>query len=444
MRFVRDERGQMLIMTALSLTALLGFAALATDVGVLFHAQRELQIAADSAATTAAMDIQYGETDSSAATDAKNVVISNGWTGATLVTSSNPPSSTTSLSAPQVTINTPPLSGYHKSGTYAEAYVTEANPTFFMKLFGFTPMNVTARAVAGSPGAGDTCLYLTDPTDYDLQLQGQATINATNCGIYDNSNNSESIVTTGNGNSVNTPYLDTVGGDGNGSDAPGGNNLVNTYVAPESNPFPSAADATPSSCNQSFSTMPASKTTPIDAGGGVYCYTGNNLSIDGYTLENGTFVFTKGVTTGTTSIGVPANGNTPADPATLVVAGGTFSQGNGVLTMEAPTSGTYNAVSLLVPATNTTYTNSTCSKKTTGNGNTNGMLQIQFGSSNSNIDGYIIAPNAEVYLQDNGGTVTTTGMVSACMFEKAGTLDITSYNNAHPNTTPIRIFALVE
>lgn len=443
MRFVRDERGQMLIMTALSLTALLGFGALAADVGVLFHAQRELQIAADAAATAAAMDIQYGDTDSAAATDAQNVVINNGWTGATLVTESSPPSSTTSLSAPQVTINTPPLSGYHMTGTYAEAYVTEPNPTFFMRLFGLTSMNVTARAVAGSPGAGDTCLYLTDATDYDLQLQGQATINATNCGIYDNSDNSESIVTTGNGNAVNSPYLDTVGGDGGGKDQPGGNTTVNTYVAPESDPFPQAALTTPTCTGgDTFSKLPTA--TTINAGGATYCYTGNNLSLDGYTLVNGTFVFTNGVTTGTTSIGTLKNGSTPADPATLVVAGGSFSQGNGVLTMEAPTSGTFNAVSLLVPSSNGTYTNSTCSKKTTGNGNTNGMLQIQFGSSNSNIDGYIIAPSAEIYLQDNGGTVTTTGMVAACMFEKAGTMDITSYNNAHPNTTPIRIFALVE
>lgn len=437
----RDERGQTLVLTAMWLGAILAFGALATDVGVLFRAQRNLQIAADAAATAAAMDLQYGESSSTIQTDAKNVVINNGFSGATVVTG-NPPSSTTSLSAPQLTLNLPPQSGYHETTGYAEAYVTTPNPTFFMRVLGITSMNVTARAVAGSPGAGDTCFYLTDPTDYDLQLQGQATINATNCGIYDNSNNNESIVTTGNGNSVNTPYLDTVGGDGGGADAPGGNNLVNTHVAPESDPFPSAADQTPSTCSQSFSKMPAS--TTIDAGGGVYCYTGNNLSINGYTLVDGTFVFTNGVTTGTTSIGTPKSGSTPADPATLVIAGGTFSQGNGVLTMEAPTSGTYNAVSLLVPATNTTYDSSPCTKKTTGNGNTNGMLQIQFGSSSSNLDGYIIAPNADLYIQDNGGAVTTTGIVSACMFEKAGTLNITSYNNAHSGTTPIRIFALVE
>ena len=55
MRFVRDERGQSLIMTAVSLTALLGFCGLAADVGALFHAQRQLQIAADAGATAAAM-----------------------------------------------------------------------------------------------------------------------------------------------------------------------------------------------------------------------------------------------------------------------------------------------------------------------------------------------------------------------------------------------------
>src|ERR1700751_4225392 len=125
MRFVRDERGQSLIMTAVSLTALLGFCGLAADVGALFHAQRQLQIAADAGATAAAMAMSYGQSSSTDAAAAQTAAINNGWSGATLVTNSNPPTSSTSLSAPQVTANMPPLSGYHESTGYAEVYVTE-------------------------------------------------------------------------------------------------------------------------------------------------------------------------------------------------------------------------------------------------------------------------------------------------------------------------------
>ena len=52
MRFERlwkDESGQTLVMAVLSMTLLLGFLALAVDVGVLFHARRNVQLAADGA-----------------------------------------------------------------------------------------------------------------------------------------------------------------------------------------------------------------------------------------------------------------------------------------------------------------------------------------------------------------------------------------------------------
>ena len=50
MRILREEDGQTLVMTALCATVLIGFMGLAVDVGVLFHAKRNLQTAADDAA----------------------------------------------------------------------------------------------------------------------------------------------------------------------------------------------------------------------------------------------------------------------------------------------------------------------------------------------------------------------------------------------------------
>ena len=55
MKFKKNESGQVLVLTALSMSALLGFVGLATDVGVLFRVRHNLQIAADAAATTAAL-----------------------------------------------------------------------------------------------------------------------------------------------------------------------------------------------------------------------------------------------------------------------------------------------------------------------------------------------------------------------------------------------------
>jgi hypothetical protein len=88
--------------------------------------------------------------------------------------------------------------------------------------------------------------------------------------------------------------------------------------------------------------------------------------------------------------------------------------------------GTYNAVAILQPASNTA------------------TLQVQFGSNNETLDGYIYAPGAEVFLQDNGGGVTASGVVANTMFVKSSSLTIPSYNAANPTTTPLRVVSLVE
>ena len=43
--------------------------------------------------------------------------------------------------------------------------------------------------------------------------------------------------------------------------------------------------------------------------------------------------------------------------------------------------------------------------------NTTTPLQVQFGSNNEVLDGMIYAPGTQVYLQDNGGGVTATGVI---------------------------------
>jgi uncharacterized membrane protein len=74
------ERGQALVLTAFSVVALVGFVALATDVGVLFRAKRNMQIAADAAATAAALDYLYNGSVSSAKTAGQAAATANGVT----------------------------------------------------------------------------------------------------------------------------------------------------------------------------------------------------------------------------------------------------------------------------------------------------------------------------------------------------------------------------
>src|ERR1700761_8462203 len=134
MKRMRDEGGQAVILVALSLVAILGFVGFATDVGVLLHAKRNLQIAADAAALAGANEITIDSTQIVAAGKAASSTngVTDGVNGAV------------------VTVTNGPLYGPNK-GTkgYIEAIVTAPQPTFFMGLFRFTSsMPVAARAVA--------------------------------------------------------------------------------------------------------------------------------------------------------------------------------------------------------------------------------------------------------------------------------------------------------
>ena len=115
-----------------------------------------------------------------------------------------------------------------------------------------------------------------------------------------------------------------------------------------------------------------------------------------------------------------------ASGVTLDIYGGTFTQNNSILSIHAPTSGTYNGIAIMQPAGNAT------------------QLQVQFGSGGQTLDGMIYAPGAEVFLQDNGGGVTATGVIADTMFIKSSSLTIPSYSAAHPTTTPLKAVTLVE
>ena len=198
MRVNRDESGQALVLTVLCMTALMGFMALALDVGIIFRAKRNMQIAADSAAVAAALDYMYNASTSSAQTIGKNASSTNGYTDGSNGTT--------------VTLNMPPANGPNAGASgFAEAIVSQPVPTVFMGLFGRNAITVKTRAVAASPGTGTACIWLMAPSGQALELQGNYDIEAPNCGIYVNSNTSDAMNVKGNGGTVNALFLNVVG-----------------------------------------------------------------------------------------------------------------------------------------------------------------------------------------------------------------------------------------
>ena len=122
-RFVADCRGVTSTLMTLSFMGMLGFAGLATEVGLWYVKKRSMQSAADSAAFSAAIARSTGLFQ----TEAQSVAGTYGFvdgSGGTTVTVNNPPTSgpNTSASAVEVTISQP------QTFTIARLFLSNALP----------------------------------------------------------------------------------------------------------------------------------------------------------------------------------------------------------------------------------------------------------------------------------------------------------------------------
>lgn len=438
MKRLRSEEGQTLVLTALCMTAMLGFMALSVDVGVLFRAKRSMQTAADSAAIAAAQDYMWNQSATTAKAAGKAASSTNGYTDGT--------------SGVSVNINVPPANGPNAGvAGFAEAIVVQPVGMGFMGMFGRSSVSVTARAVAATPNNGSACIWLMAPSGNGLSVKGAYDIEAPGCGIYVNSPDSNALKVTGNGGTVNAAFLDVVG-----------NNSGNHTTNPTSDTLNSGVRSTPwgnlsgpsypSGCkiSSALTSITTANVASVSgsASNNVVCFT-NAVTLNSgvvlpgaangvvYVFENNVTIATGATVTLGSGTVSPATGCTTNCTfsnevgATMELAGSaTLNQNsNSILNIYAPASlsSTYDGIAILQPSTNTTE------------------LQIQFGSNNEVLDGYIYAPGATVFMQDHGGGVTASGIVAGTLFEDQSTLDIyTNYDTSHSSTTKNRTLTLVE
>lgn len=219
----------------------------------------------------------------------------------------------------------------------------------------------------------------------------------------------------------------------------------NTYsnrVLPQTDPFGNLSGATPTNGQCTNTVTTTSITGTYNTGyGQVTCFS-NAVSISSANLGPGTYVFFNGLSlSGTVNVGQPSAANTTtALGATLDIENGTFSQNNAKLSIYAPqdTSNSYNSIAMMQPVSNTT---GTCQDPKT----ITPCLQVQFGSSNGNLSGYIYAPGSEVYMQDNGGGTQVSGVIAYQLYNKTSTLQITnSFNTVNPSVSALSQVQLVE
>lgn len=193
MRILKDERGNILVLTALSLTGLMSCLALSVDVGNAYYAQRQLQTLADTAAMAGALEITScaGSNNCNLMQTAATSAMTESGASAALSTQCG----AASASGLNLTLNNPPCAlgaSDPNSGlsNYVEAVVSKTVPSYFAGILGFPTFQVSARAEAGyavaAGGAGgNTCMNTPSLT----LNSGSSITDATGstCGVNDNS-----------------------------------------------------------------------------------------------------------------------------------------------------------------------------------------------------------------------------------------------------------------
>jgi len=451
MRKFGDESGQTLVMVALSMAVLLGFAAFATDVGVMLDAKRHVQSAADSAAIAAAWGLSQ---NTGAVATGTAAATANGYTAGTDANGY----------ATTVDIEPTPIDGqFAGQSGYVEAIITQQVPTFFMHMFGRDSATVAARAVATDKGTSLNCLTTTKATDTTLIFQGSFHVQAPGCAVSVQSSDPDALQFTGGAGSLTAASVSVVGGDGGqtGDSTPtpttgaaySGDPLAGQLTAPSYAP----TGTTPCTDVTTTGIGTTGSQTYIPNPTGTVCYSSaGNINLTNVNLAPGTYIFNN--PTGTLVLGGAINGPAKAgstDPSTasidtssgagvtLYILGGMNETAGTVLNLYAPGSGSYSGILLWGAGT---YAGTSICPSGTGNAGP-GVIQLNLGNSTGNFYGIIYAPTSDLVFQDSGhdskGPDITTNIVVGTMCDQTADINITSYTQASGNGRFPRI-SLVE
>ena len=301
------------------------------------------------------------------------------------------------------------------SACFFEAVVSKPNPTIFFSTFFSLWKNsdgaaftVAARAVAGTPGTATGCIFLTDPTGNVFQANGNYQINASGCGLYVNSTSSSAMTGNGNAGSVSVASVSAVGStSGYSANFPSGT-VVTGGVIPQSIPFSNITPPTPTGC-----VAPSGGKLTGTASPG--CYSGA-VGIGTVTLSAGTYIFTGDVTIN----GAVTGHNVAFDITTGSL---TVKPGNSTMDLTAPTSGVFNGISIYMPASNTN------------------TIKLQAGHATGSFSGFIVAPGAQLSMQDHGGSMTIGGLIVDNIDNGPAVLNLSGYN---ATSSPLKVVSLVE
>jgi len=192
------EHGQILALFSIGLIVLLGFMALAVDVGLLWSDRRQMQTAADAAAEAGAVALRQGNDVTTAARDASGL---NSYTDGGVVDGNTI----------SVTVNNPPASGpYSGNANYVEAIVEQPQSTFFLRALGYSTVDVSTRAVSGYVNGPGCLVGLNASASNTISVTGGSTVHAPLCNVIDDSSSSTGLASNG-GSMITANAIGVVG-----------------------------------------------------------------------------------------------------------------------------------------------------------------------------------------------------------------------------------------
>jgi len=414
---LRRERGQAIVLLALALIGLLGFAAVALDGGNIYTEQRRAQSAADNAVMAAAYQYMMGSTSTISTTALANAATNDYDNNST----SN-----------WVKFYRPPIIGaYVGNSDYMQVVITERVPTALAHLVYKGPFQLTvssvARAVkAGPPVDGNAVVSLAKDGCSVIKTNGNGNLVVSNGGVFANSVGDTNcgvgavVVNAAGGGSivVNDGYdinvVDTshpAGGAGtilpwpveSGAE-PISSDPLGDLDPPNCGPNQGAASGSGSLSPGTYTSIKATGTLTLQPG--LYCITDN----DAHAVD----IMPSGVLAGT---GVM-----------IYLQSGGMSIQQGIMDLKAPST-TYNpSCASILPweAPNTSVCHYIGIVFYMDRNNPNDIALA--GQAGWNIEGTIYAPSAEVELEGNGDW-SVTGQILSDTFVAGGNGDVNVFFN---------------
>jgi hypothetical protein len=364
--FWRATRGRVAVHIGLMMIAIIGMAALGTEIVFLLYKHRQMQAVADASALSGATALAF-RFPADPAIEARAVAADSGFVdGAAQVT---------------ITVNHPPLSGPNAgNGKALEVLIAQPQTLAMVSLFTSPVYIVGVRAVAVVPSLGLYCMLALDPSASGaLTIYNNAVATNPQCGAAVNSSSNTALILSNNAG-INGP----VSVHGNWSLAVNahltGTPLFN-HAPPVPDPYAGVALQAIPACTGQVSSGGNGATIGLTAG--HFCAGWNFANSATINLAPGTYYVDQRLTLANNFI-LNATGG-----VTLVINGTyAISLGNGgTVNITAPASGPYAGLAFFGPRNGTTA-----------------VTQVFPNNVILNIKGVVYFPSQTLEFDNNGAT----------------------------------------